>query len=645
LVDEASYRRRWLALALLSLSLTLIIIDSTIVNIAFPAIQETFGASFAEAEWVNSIYSLVFGAALITWGKLGDQFGRRRIFVWGAIVFVAGSAGTGLAQSIGMVIAFRAVQGLGGAMMSPSTLSILSSTFRGRERGMAFGLWGATAGVAAALGPIVGGWLITHGTGIVHDSWRLAFLVNLPLGLIAVAGSYWAIRESRAYARRHEMDVPGIVLASLGVGAIVFGAIEGQTYGWLAAKKVFSLGPITYPPIAAGAAIPAGTRSFIPFAFALGLVLLVVFYFVEATKERRGGEPLFEFGLLRYRSFAYGLLTVGIVALGEFGVMLVLSIFFQLGKGVDAFGTGVRFLPFAATTLVAAPAAGALSSRFGAKWVVTAGMFCEAAALFWISRVTYEHNPYVVFVPPFILYGIGVGLAIAQLTNIVLSDVPPQKAGVASGANNTVRQMGASLGIAVIGAILFGTFAARAKPLIERSAAFEDFGQRVAANASLPPEAKLFGMQLAAFGPQAKRGIEAGLDNNEGFDTTADVLDMALAQMPPQAKAALKQAQGIDLNDPQTVAKIRAALAPDLAILSKDIQTALGEGFAAAGRRAALMAAAFVALGALSSLMLPNTRRYGGGDPPAGHRDPSAEPGGRARRSSPPPADGATLHA
>jgi MFS family permease len=258
--EEAAYKRRWLALLLLSLSLTLIIIDSTIVNIAFPAIRKTFGASFADAEWVNSIYSLVFGAALITWGKLGDQYGRRNIFVAGATVFVLGSLGCGFAPNIASLILFRALQGMGGAMMSPSTLSIISSTFQGRERGLAFGVWGGTAGVAAALGPILGGWIIRYGAGLTPDSWRLAFLVNVPIGIVAIAGSFWAIRESRDHSIKHRIDWLGIFLASLSLGSLVFGAIEGQNYGWLTAKKVFSLGPISYPQLAPGVLCEARRR-------------------------------------------------------------------------------------------------------------------------------------------------------------------------------------------------------------------------------------------------------------------------------------------------------------------------------------------------------------------------------------------------
>lgn len=604
--EAAAHKRRWIALLILSISLMLIVIDSTIVNLAFPSIRETFKktASYADVEWVNSIYSLVFGAALITWGKLGDQYGRRRIFIVGVAVFLVGSLGSGLAGSIGALIFFRAVQGMGGAMLSPSTLSIVSSTFKGQERGIAFGIWGATAGVSAALGPIIGGYLIQYGKAITPETWRLTFLINMPVGIIAILGSIWAIRESRDKSIKHRIDVLGIILASLAVGSIVFGAIEGQNYGWLQAKRVFTLGPITYPMLPANTtAIPAGTLSFIPFVFAFGALMLVLFVLAETRQERRGKEPLFEFGLLRHLSFRYGLLTVLIVALGEFGVVLVLSIYFQLAKGLGAFETGLRFLPFAIVLVIAAPMAGALSSRFGAKWVVTCGMIFEASSLFWISRVLYVDASFSSLLPPFLLYGTGVGLAIAQLANIVLSDIPADKAGLASGANNTIRQLGASLGIAIIGAVLFGTFASEAKPLIDQSTAFVDFGNHVADNPNIAANSKAVAALIAAFGDTAKQNIKAGLDANQGFDTNGDILDTALQQMPEPLKVSLH------LDDPAVVQQIKTDLQPDVNTLAAQLQHTLGEGFSTAGRSAATVASIFVLGGALCSLLLPNVRR------------------------------------
>ncbi len=601
--DDQMYKRRWIALFVLSISLIIIVIDSTIVNIAFPTIRETFGASYADAEWVNSIYSLVFGALLITWGKLGDQFGRRNILIGGAIVFALGSLGVGTASSIGIAVGFRAMQGLGAAMMSPSTLSIISATFQGRERGVAFGVWGATAGVSAAIGPILGGWFIEYGTGIMAQSWRLAFLINIPIAVLAIIGSFWAIRESRDPNARPHIDVIGIILVTLSIGLVVFGAIEGQNYGWLEAKKLFTLGSIGYPALVNGA-IPAGTVSFIPFVFAAGVLLFFVFIWVELWQERHHGEPLFEFGMLQYRSFRYGLLTISIATLGEFGTFLVLSLYMQVAKGMGAFETGVQLLASAGVMVIAAPLAGALSSRIGAKWIITMGMILETTALIWMSRILFFDTPLTSITPPLMVYGAGFGLSIAQVANLVLSDIPFSKAGVASGAVNTIRQIGAALGIAIIGAVMFGTFASASTPLIQQSTAFEDFGTRVAARTDISAPAKTLGTLIGSFGDQAKQVIIQAVDDNEGFDPNADPLDLFLPNIPSSARTILKL-QGVDLDNPDMVAQIRTDLKPDLTILSADIQKPLGIGFSEAARNATGTAAIFVACGAVSSLLLP----------------------------------------
>lgn len=616
--EGRAYQRRWIALLILSMSLMIIVLDGSIVNIAFPAIRRAFGASYADAEWVNTIYSLVFAALLVTWGKLGDQFGRRNIFIAGVLVFAAGSLGVGTAGTIGAAVASRALQGLGAAMMSPSTLSIISATFKGRERGVAFGIWGATAGVSAAIGPILGGWFIEYGTGIMTESWRLAFLINLPVAVIAIVGSIWAIRESRDPNARPKIDFIGIVLITLALGLIVFGAIEGQNFGWLEAKDVFTLGPLSYPALPPGSEVPPGTPSFIPFVFAAGFILFALFIIVERWQERHDREPLFEFGMLRYRSFRFGLLTIAIATLGEFGTFLVLSLYMQIAKGLGAFETGLQLLGSAGAMVVAAPLAGMLSGRFGAKWIVTIGMLLEAIALFWLSRILYHDTPLPSITPPLIVYGVGFGLSIAQLANLVLSDIPFNKAGVASGATNTIRQIGAALGIAVLGAIMFGTFATAATPLVERTTAFQDFGARVEARTDIAPASRTMGTLIGTFGDTAKAAIIEAIDNNEGFDTSTDPLDLLLANLPPIARTGLR-VQGVDLDDPAVVARIRADLEPDLVILSADIQTALGTAFAEAARAATTTAAVFIVGGAVSSVLLPraNRRRLNEGEPAA----------------------------
>lgn len=609
LAEQQAYKRRWIALLILSMSLILIVIDSTIVTIAFPTIRETFGASYADAEWVNSIYSLVFAALLITWGKLGDQYGRRNIFIGGAVVFGLGSLGVGTASNIGLLVAFRALQGLGAAMMSPSTLSIVSATFRGKERGIAFGIWGATAGVSAAVGPIVGGWFIEYGTSIMAESWRLAFLINIPIAIVAIAGSFWAIRESRDPNAKPKIDVLGIVLITISLGLIVFGAIEGQNYGWLEAKDVFTLGPFTYPVLPAGITeVPPGTPAFTPFILAAGILTFILFIFVERWQERHKGEPLFEFGLLRYRSFRYGLLTISIATLGEFGTFLVISLYLQIAKGMGAFETGLQLLASAGMMVILSPLAGALSSRIGAKWIITTGMLMEALALFWMGQIIYYDAPTSVLTPPLMLYGAGFGLSISQLANLVLSDIPFNKAGVASGATNTIRQIGATMGIAIIGAVMFGTFASASTPLIQQSTAFEDFGTRVAAKTELAPESRTLAVAIAGFGDTVKETMIEAVDSNEGFDTVGDPLDLVLANVPEVGRAALRL-QGVDLDDEATLDQLRADLGPDLAILMTDIQRPLGIGFSEAARTTTTTAGFFVLAGAITSLLLPKTVR------------------------------------
>jgi len=296
--------------------------------------------------------------------------------------------------------------------------------------------------------------------------------------------------------------------------------------------------------------------------------------------------------------------------LGEFGTFLGLSIYIQLAKGYGAFETGLQFLSFAIVTMIVAPLAGILSSRFGAKWVVTTGMLFEGLALFWVSRLLYIDRPLSALTLPLMLYGAGVGLAIAQLSNLVLSDIPSDKSGQGSGATNTIRQLGASLGIALVGAVLFSTFQTAATPLVQNSTAFQDFGKRIAANTTLSPASKMIGGGMAGYGDQAKAGIIKGLQANEGFDPNqSDPLQTALDSLPSIAKNGLK-AQGIDLDNPATVAQIKTELAPDVKILEADIQNELATGFSQAARSSTLLAAVFVLFGALSSLMLPNTKAH-----------------------------------
>src|SRR6267378_1302349 len=440
--------KQFLILLVLSLSLAIIVIDATIVIVAQYRISQDFNINLKDLEWITSLYSLVFGSFLLTWGKLSDQFGRKRIFISGISLFIAGSIIDGFSQDLTQILVGRVVQGFGAAMASPSTLSILTTTFTGKARGVAFGIWGATAGAAAVLGPVLGGYF----TSTAGFTWRWAFFINIPIGIVALVGAALAIKETRSKDPKYTTDFLGLILITLGLSSLLFGFIEAQTYGWIVPNNAFDVGgfswavsnPISLPLI----------------SIITGLVLLTVFTFYEVRRLRRGNVPLFDFSLLKFKGFRYGLFTVTIVAMGEFGAVFIISIFLQTVKGLSAFNAGLTFLPMAISVFIFAPVAGVLATMFGPKWIVTTGMTLEAIALFSLSQIITVDNPVYYLYPILVIYGAGVGLAISQLTSTVLQSIPWQKAGVGSGANNTVRQIGSAFGIAVIGAVLVAQISA-----------------------------------------------------------------------------------------------------------------------------------------------------------------------------------------
>jgi MFS family permease len=433
-------RSQLLILLVLSLSLAIIVLDSTIVIIALPKISDTFKISLQDLEWITSLYALVFGSFILTWGKLSDQFGRKRIFMAGISLFVVGSIITGESLDLSQMLIGRGIQGFGAAMASPATLSILTTTFTGRARSVAFGIWGATAGAAAVLGPLLGGYFTTYIT------WRWSFFINVPIGIVAFIGAALIIKESRFRDPKYTTDYGGLVLITLGLSALLFGLIEGQTYGWLTpSSTAFTVGSFSWP--LSNFSLPA-------FSLLSGAVLIASFTFYDIRRLRKGKVPLFDFSLLKFPGFRYGLLAVQIVAIGEFGAVFIFSIYFQTVRGLSAIDTGITFLPMAISVFIFAPIAGLLANRFGPKWIVTLGMILEATALYTIFAIISTTIPIYDFYPVLVVYGAGVGLAIGQLTSTVLMSVPFQKAGIGSGANNTVRQVGSAFGIAIIGAVL-----------------------------------------------------------------------------------------------------------------------------------------------------------------------------------------------
>jgi len=433
--------RRWVTLAVVVVAALIVVLDNSVLTVAIPTILRDFHTTLPAVEWVITGYALTFASLLIIGGRLGDVYGHRRIFVIGAALFGSGSLLAALSWNIPSLILGEAlIEGIGASFMLPATLSILSTTFHGRERATAFGAWGATVGVGVALGPVLGGVLTTNYT------WRWAFGINVIVAPLAILGALTFIRRDHPSEQRISIDVPGACLVAAGLFLFVFALSEGARYGWFR-----PLEPVTV----AGAEVWPRHRSvsLIPLVMAFAVVLLVVFYRVERWKERHDRSPLFEFGQLRHRGFRYGLVTTSVLAMGQMGIFFVLPLFLQDAKHLSAQTNGFWMLPFGVFIIVGSQVGGYLTRYVGVARVVQLGLVLEVFGLVFVAFVVDPGMTFVDLVVPYGLFGFGIGFASSQLTNVILSDIPEEKAGVASGTNSTVRQVGGALGVAVIGSM------------------------------------------------------------------------------------------------------------------------------------------------------------------------------------------------
>lgn len=434
-------RRRWIGLVFISIAVALIIVDSTIVNVAIPAIVDDLGITSTQVQWVQEAYTLVFASLLLVCGSIADRVGRRRMLVAGVIVFTLASIGAALAPTGDLLILARFVQGIGGSMILPTTLSLLNASFRGRERGIAFAVWGSTIGGMAAVGPLLGGWLTTA------FSWHWAFGINIPLGILIIVGVLLTVDESRGDSAG--VDVVGALLSIVAMAALVFALIEGRTYGWWGTEKSLVVGGWTWP----------WDLSPVPLAFAVAALGIAAFILWGLHRRRIGHPTLIAFGLFGIPSFRNGNIAALVVSLGEFGIILALPLWLQFALGFEAVQTGLILLALAVGSFVASGLAGALSGRVAAVWVVRLGLLAEMVGVGWVAWVIGPDASWGPLIPALFVYGIGVGLATAQLTGVVLADVPVTEGGQASGTQSTARQLGAALGIAILGTVLFTTTA------------------------------------------------------------------------------------------------------------------------------------------------------------------------------------------
>ncbi len=408
--------RRGLVLLAVSSALFIVLIDNTVVNVAIPSIQRALHASLTTLEWTVNAYTVAIAVLLVTGGRLGDIFGRRRVFLIGIALFGVASAAVAAAPSGAAIVAARSLQGVAAALLMPGTLSIISDAFPPEERGRAIGIWSGVSGIALVVGPLLGGAIIQA------VSWRAIFLINVPIAIAAIALTLYAVRESRDPTTDPSLDLPGILTLSVALAAVTLALIEGNSWGWGSARIV---------------------ALFATAAAALGL-------FIAA--ERRARAPIFDLTWLRSRSFSGANCASATIAFAMFGTLFFVTIYVQRGLGYSPLKAGAAFLPVTVVAAIVAPLAGRLSERIGTRLVAIAGLAVAAASMWLISGVT-DSSGYGTLVPPFVLLGLAIGLVIPATSTAIMDAVGDARAGVGAGVVSMGRMVGGSFGVAALGAV------------------------------------------------------------------------------------------------------------------------------------------------------------------------------------------------
>jgi len=409
--------RRWWTLGAMCFALFMVMLDNTVTNVALPSIQRDFDASLSALEWTVNAYTLTFAVLLVTGGRLGDIFGRRRVFLIGVGLFAFASATIGFAPDDGWLVASRALQGVGAALMMPATLSIITNAFPPQERGRAIGIWAGVSAIALAIGPLVGGWLTED------VSWRAIFFLNVPVAIGAIAVTLFAAHESRDETVDHRVDYPGIATLTAGLTALVLALVEGNRWGWGSPEIIGLL---------AGSA-----------------VALVAFVLIE----RRSPTPVVDFAFFRSRQFVATNAVAFLVTFSMFAIFFFLTLYLQNILGYSPLETGVLFLPTTLIVMVAGPISGRLTDRLGPRWLIAGGLLLIAASMLWQSRITVDTS-YGYLLPAFMALGAGIGLVMSPMSTAAMNAVDRSKAGVASGTLSMSRMVGGTFGVAALGALV-----------------------------------------------------------------------------------------------------------------------------------------------------------------------------------------------
>jgi len=583
--------RKWWTLGTVCFALFMILLDGNVVNLAIPKIIQSFSANLSQVEWINNAYLLTFAILLITLGRLGDNFGLKKMFLIGLTMFTLGSILCGAAPSVSWLIVFRIIQAIGGAAMMPATLSLISANFAKEERGMAMGIWGAVSGLAIVFGPIIGGYLTDSGLGTnlnnllqVKDFWRYVFYINIPVCIIGFIFALAVIKESKDREKKHAFDILGVILSASALFLLTFGLIEGSKYGWFWAKEDFILGSFK---------IGIGNISAIPIFFILSVILLAWFVWHELRVKK---DPLMDLVLFKSRNFAVGNFSGSILSFAMMGSFFLLPLFLQTILGYSAIKTGQVLVPLALAIMFTAPVAGKISDKFGAKYIVMLGMIIMALGSFYIAHFRLDTSVKSLILP-FVVMGLGMGLSLSPLTNITLYDAPGDEVGGASGVFSTTRQIGSVMGIAILGAVLQTTMITNISSYIDNLS-------------SLSPQSKEIVKEVI-------NGKDFSFSDQKSQELLANKLkDQMMAEAKEAAAQSAPELTPRELSNPQLMAEIakkqqeaQLAMVEKMKQAGQDVATAGKQGFVDSVNYTFRIAAVIALFGALSTLLFRNNSK------------------------------------
>ncbi len=442
-------RAKWFTLGAMCFALFMMMLDNTVVNVALPTIQQKFTATTSALEWIVNGYTLSLAVLMVTMGKLGDVFGRKRVFLIGLTIFTAASFACGIAPNLGSLVFFRVLQGVGGSIMMPATLSIITATFQGKERAQAIGIWAGISGLALAAGPIVGGLLVQY------VNWQAIFFVNIPIGIIAFLVGTRVIGESSDPTAAHSVDYLGVATLTPGIFALTLALIEGEGWGWTSGRIVG--------------------------LFVATVVLLALFTLIEL----RQANPMVDFKIFRSVTFSAANVISFVLSFGMFGTIFFLTLYMQNVLGYSAIQAGLRMLPTTGLIIFSAPLGGRLVGRFGGRPVIFSGLILVGLGLLlYVFRLT-AHSAYTDLLPSFLMLGVGIGFAMSPLSAVAMASVERTKAGVASGILNMNRQLGGVFGVALLGAIFANRSHMHVVDAVTRLPLADPAKAQIIANASL----------------------------------------------------------------------------------------------------------------------------------------------------------------